>query len=159
MQLQCLYLKKNLITHVNEKHLRNLGNLLILDLAANKIHNIHSNAFRSLGKVFELHLSQNFLKEIPESLFVSMGRLKKLLLFSNDFRYLRSQYFAGLRWKEIFNCFSQHKLITKFLKLKFRVSSLTNLLLNNNNLKDFDADVFAPLINLTKLWVLIKVLA
>lgn len=33
----------------------------------------------------------------------------------------------------------------------FLRSSLTNLLLNNNNLKDFDADVFAPLVNLTKL--------
>lgn len=36
---------------------------------------------------------------------------------------------------------------------KIHFSSLNNLLLNNNNLKDFDADVFAPLINLTKLWV------
>lgn len=97
MHLQCLYLKKNLITHVNEKHFRNLRNLIIVDLAANKIQSIHSNAFRSLTKVFELHLSQNFLKEIPENLFIEMARLKKLMLFSNDFRYLRSQYFSGLR--------------------------------------------------------------
>ena len=97
LHLQCLYLKKNLITHVNEKHFRNLRNLIILDLAANKIQSIHSNAFRSLTKIFELHLSQNIIKEIPENLFEEMGRLKKLMLFSNDFRYLRSQYFTGLR--------------------------------------------------------------
>jgi Leucine-rich repeat (LRR) protein len=95
--LQCLHLKKNLITHIDEKHLKNLRNLIILDLAANKIQSIHSNAFRSLTKVYEMHLSANSLREIPEKLFLEMGRLKKLMLFSNDFRYLHSQCFVGLR--------------------------------------------------------------
>lgn len=97
MHLQCLHLKKNFITHVGEKLLKNLRNLIILDMAANKIQSIHPHAFHSLTKVIELHLSQNSLKEIPEKLFVAMGRLKKLLMFSNDIRYLHSQCFVGLR--------------------------------------------------------------
>lgn len=96
IHLQWLYLKKNLITNINEKHLRNLRNLNILDLTANKIQSIHSNAFRSLKKVSELCLSQNLLHEIPEKLFVDMTRLKKLLLFSNDIEFLHSHSFVGL---------------------------------------------------------------
>jgi Leucine-rich repeat (LRR) protein len=98
IHLQYLYLKKNFITHISEKHLRNLKNLIILDLAANKIQKIHPSAFRSLIKVSELHLSQNSLNQIPENLFIAMRGLKRLMLFSNDFRYLHSKSFIGLRF-------------------------------------------------------------
>lgn len=95
--LQHLYLKKNFIMHISERHLKNLQNLIILDLAANKIQKIHPNAFRSLTKLSELYMSQNFLNQIPENLFIAMKSLKRLMLFSNDFRYLHSGSFVGLR--------------------------------------------------------------
>jgi Leucine-rich repeat (LRR) protein len=96
-QLQHLFLKKNFITHISEKHFRNLKNLIILDLSANKIQTIHPYAFHSLTKVSELYLSQNSLSQIPEHLFAAMRGLKRLMLFSNDFRYLHAKSFIGLR--------------------------------------------------------------
>lgn len=83
--------------HISERHLKNLQNLIILDLAANKIQTIHPSAFLSLTKLSDLYLSQNFLSQIPENLFIAMKSLKRLMLFSNDFRYLHSGSMAGLR--------------------------------------------------------------
>lgn len=89
--------------HISERHLKNLKNLIILDLAANKIQKIHPNAFLSLTKLSDLYLSQNFLNEIPENLFIAMKSLKRLMLFSNDFRYLHSKSLMGLRLRIYIN--------------------------------------------------------
>lgn len=185
IQLQYLFMKKNFITEISEKHFKNVENLLILDIAVNKIQKIHRDAFK-LEKLSELNLSQNNLKEIPKKLFIALKSLKKLMLFSNDLSHLSAGIFDGLRWVSI----SAHKWFWYTSRLKrscgkffinfvakkfyllhikelfclktfflwFDFSSLTNLLLNNNNLKDFDANLFVPLVNLQKLWVVLFIL-
>ena len=108
--LQHLYLKKNLIMFINERHFKNLKNLIILDLSSNKIQNIHPSALNMLQKVSDLYLSQNSLNQIPENLFREMKSLKRLMLFSNDFKYLHAKSFIGLR-------LSIHQRWESFLKI------------------------------------------
>lgn len=96
IQLQYLFMKKNFITEISEKHFKNVENLLILDIAVNKIQKIHRDAFK-LEKLSELNLSQNNLKEIPKKLFIALKSLKKLMLFSNDLSHLSAGIFDGLR--------------------------------------------------------------
>lgn len=71
-------------------------------------------------------MSQNGLSHIPTGLFLNLNYVRKLMLFSNNFTSLDANDFEGL-------------------------VNVTNLLLNNNNLKNFHPEVFVPLTNLVKL--------
>lgn len=66
------------------------------------------------------------MSEIPSGLFQNQKHLKKLMLFFNDISFLQKSAFEGL-------------------------TSLRILLLNNNLIRDFQEDVFNPLVQLQKL--------
>jgi Leucine-rich repeat (LRR) protein len=134
-KLHELHLSQNLLRGIPEKLFIGMEKLKKLMMFSNDLRYLHAESFSGL---------RYFLYSADER---NSPRLFIVQLF-NDFS-LFSSFFSAFFAKFIFLLY--HCLFVRHRHHHKCHSALTNLLLNNNNLKEFDANVFAPLINLTKL--------
>lgn len=141
-------LRKNNISHIDEKIFNQLLNLKTLQLTNNKIHQVYIfittfvfqykiffmnillqigvNDFRFLENLVDLHLGQNFISNISENTFIANRKLEKLFLFFNNLEELKEKTFNGL-------------------------INLSTLLINNNILTEIHYKTFTFTPNLQKL--------
>ena len=134
-KLKDLHLSKNFIQEV-PLVLKQLNNLLSLDLSGNRISEVKERSFKDLQQLTVLNLASNEIETISKEVFKYLGMLRVLNLFGNRIRKIENgafdhnQNLKAVRVDD--NILSDvHGLFSDLKHLKF-------LNLSKNNLEMFD---------------------
>lgn len=92
-----LNLRRNKIEKIDENSFTDLTNLQKLFLDANKISQLDNNTFGPLMNLEEIHLNDNSLEEISPKLFQNNKKLRSINLEMNQLKTLPATIFSGLK--------------------------------------------------------------
>lgn len=149
-RLRQLTVRANEISMVDDKALRGLKNLQILDLSSNKIVALPSELFADpASTIQEIYLQNNSISVLSPKLFANLEQLQALDLASNKITstWIDRSTFAGLIRLVLLNLSNNHimKLEPDFFADLYTLQILN---LRFNQLETIAADTFAPMNNL-----------
>lgn len=154
-RLKQLTARANEISMVDDRALRGLKHLQILDLSSNKIVALPSDLFADQGaSIQEIYLQNNSISVLSPKLFSNLEQLQELDLARNKITstWIDRNTFAGLIRLVLLNL--SNNRITKLEPEIFAdLYTLQILNLRHNQLETIAADTFAPMNNLHTLLI------
>ncbi|KAK2884877.1 toll-like receptor 13 isoform X1 [Channa argus] len=157
-KLEELYLHFNLLKFISSEAFRKLWKLKRLNLSLNIIHYIAEGAFQDLKNLSYLDLSGNRIKRLTAAILFGLVNLKKFILYNNrlHFRSTETPFMnlSSLEYLEMNYQGPGGQGIGIIGPYFFQgLSHLTSVAIGNSLMVDFHPDAFAPLVNLTYLYI------
>ena len=168
LKVEFLSLYKNMVTEIPESALRNLTNLMTLNLRSNKLRDFPATVFRDLvklrsfnaglnklsslpGRLFhglkdlqQIYLDNNAIESIPDELFQDLPSLKQLDLHRNKLKTFPGNAFRGSFSLQVLSLANNH--LTSIREGTFRYqTSLKTLKLRDNRIVNISINVFRDL--------------
>ncbi|MBN3298003.1 TLR4 interactor with leucine rich repeats [Amia ocellicauda] len=150
-RLEELYLGNNLITSVSTGTLLSLKKLRILYANSNEIKKLTAESFASLDSLIKLRLDSNAIEILQDALFKSLANLLYLHLETNKIRHIHRNAFAKLSKLRFLNLSGNKQTAIRSVFTFAQLTSLTTLLLCDNDIQQVGDHVFQNLHKLSKL--------
>lgn len=96
LKVEFLSLYKNMVTEIPESALRNLTNLMTLNLRSNKLRDFPATMFRDLVKLRSFNAGLNKLSSLPGRLFHGLKDLQQIYLDNNAIESIPDELFQDL---------------------------------------------------------------
>lgn len=120
-------------------NLNNLLSLRFLNLSGNYIKNIDIDAFATLFNLEELSLADNEIFKLPPTIFINNLDLNSLTLDNNPLRHFNLNTSENLEYLSLKNC--QLEVFDEISTQ--RLSTLSELILSHNNIRELSSNTFA----------------
>ncbi|XP_015212611.2 TLR4 interactor with leucine rich repeats [Lepisosteus oculatus] len=150
-RLEELYLGNNLILSVSPGTLNSLKKLRILYANNNEIRKLTPDYFANLDNLIKLRVDGNSIEVLQDALFKSLTNLLYLHLESNKIRYIHRNAFTKLGKLRFLNLSGNKQTALRSVLTFAHLSSLTTLLLSENDIQHVGDGVFQNLKKLSKL--------
>ncbi|KAG7265401.1 hypothetical protein CRUP_027684 [Coryphaenoides rupestris] len=150
----------NSITALREGDFTGLQKLELLMLHSNTIHTIENSAFLDLKSLQVLKMSYNKVKELKKETFKGLDSLLRLHMDHNSIEFISPDAFYGLTNLQLVHLEGNqlHQLhpdtfVTLRISQAFKVSSVRNVHLSDNQLTSLPADIFTGCSQLENLFL------
>ncbi|XP_005994366.1 TLR4 interactor with leucine rich repeats [Latimeria chalumnae] len=150
-RLEELYLGNNLIASICPGTLNPLRKLRILYVNSNEIRKLNQGSFANLDSLIKLRLDGNSIESLQDALFTRLTNLLYLHLESNKIRFINKNAFANLGKLRFLNLSGNSQTVIRNAATFGHLSSLTTLILSENQIQQVGSRAFQNLQKLTKL--------
>ncbi|MBN3292730.1 IGS10 protein, partial [Polypterus senegalus] len=134
--LELLMLHSNAIETIEDKAFSDLQSLQVLKMSYNKVRELNKNTFYGLKNIVRLHMDHNKIEFINPETFYGLMELKLVHLEGNMIQQLHPDTFVTMRYMQ-----------------NFKASSIKNIYLSDNNLRDLPSEIFAPTSQLESIYL------